>query len=257
MAHNIPWFEDSSNSSSQYHRGRIRIKLGQNEELKQNIILRQLEINKQASHLAERLIFFIAESVSIYSLGFATIDLSKFKEACEQVRFQLINFVLTVIGGKLSVPRASSTKILLDCISGESEFFVRTLHGCVVKRLLNQLLIYREFGKNMPQDVSLQQSVRWDSRFCFKGNESCLFGAYITHLTTSDYAVVKGRINLDELKEISSDNHLEILFTLPVIKILKKIIALPYLCYYNSDNLRGELDFSFSPEFISRFTHFC
>lgn len=255
---NIQWFEDSSNLSSQYQRARIRIKLEHNEQLKHNIMFQQLVINKQAHNLKADLIAFIAESVNIYNLGFALIDLAKLKTACAQVRFQLINFVLTIISGKLKMPRASSTEILCDCISAKQEIFIKTLHGCVIKKLQNSLLIYREFGKNLPPNVTLRHVEQcWDNRFQFRATESGLFGAYVTYLTMKDYAIIKDEIKMGKLKEISDNNHLEILFTLPVIKILKKVIALPHLCYYNDDNLRGKLNFSFSPGFISRFTHFC
>jgi tRNA(Ile)-lysidine synthase len=118
----------------------------------------------------------------------------------------------------------------------------------------DELLIYREFGKNTPVSVPISNdSVIWDNRFRFRG-EISINGTYIAHLTMNDYTQIKDQLDLTYLSNVTINNALAILFTLPVIKKLEKVIAVPHISYYNG--LVERPSFSFYPRFISRFTHF-
>ena len=48
--------------------------------------------------------------------------------------------------------------------------FSKTLHGCIIKNIDSNLLIYREFGKKLPLNVTLNEDVKWDNRFRFKNS---------------------------------------------------------------------------------------
>ena len=52
------------------------------------------------------------------------------------------------------------------------------------------------------------------------------------------------------------NNHKDILFTLPVIKNLEKVVAIPHISYYDGFKSNSGVDVIFSPGFVSRFTHF-
>ena len=257
IANNIKWFEDESNSSSKYQRNRIRLFLSQNENFKKEIISKQLVINELAEQIKHKLIAAIAHSVSINEFGFAKINLVRFLELSNEIRLQLINFVLTIISGNKKIPRFRSASIILATIEEESQF-IKTLNGCIIKKIEDTLLIYREFGKNLPSNVVLRDNIIWDNRFRFLGevvkNE---IGAYITYLSISDYIKIKDSLDLRKLSSLSINNHKAILFTLPVIKILEKVISIPHISYYNEARLADKYKFSFWPSFVSRFTHFC
>lgn len=257
IANNIKWFEDESNASSKYQRNRIRLFLSQNENSKKEIILQQLKVNDQAEQLKHQLIAAIAHSVSINDFGFAKINLLNILELSKEIRLQLINFVLTVISGNKKVPRFRSATIILAKLEEGSQF-INTLHGCIIKKIQDTLLIYREFGKNHPNNVILTKDVIWDSRFRFFGEVSKdKRGAYITNLSMADYVKIKDNLDLRKLSSISINNHKAILFTLPVIKVLEKIIAIPHISYYNDESLIDKFKIAFWPSFASRFTHFC
>mgnify|MGYP001066307028 CR=1 FL=1 len=74
--------------------------------------------------------------------------------------------------------------------------------------------------------------------------------------SSDEYVKVKDKIDLKNLAKISDNNHKLILFTLPVIKNLEKIVAIPHISYYDEFGLEEDLEVTFRSKFISRFTHF-
>ncbi|WP_375318860.1 tRNA lysidine(34) synthetase TilS [Candidatus Tisiphia endosymbiont of Oplodontha viridula] len=300
ITNNIKWFEDESNKSDKYQRNIIRKKLSQQGEyVKNQIISEQSTINQLVEEkLQPELIACIAESVKIYQFGFATINLLKVIEFSNEIILQLISFVLIIISGRNRSSRTSGVSRIMVLLQQQMDF-TKTLHGCVIKRTSNNLIIYREFGRSLPMDIKLnnvysndlenwnvkqgvsglgvdelreyanapkfygansskQKSIDvWDGRFRFAGSFTNNSDYLISNLTIENYSKIKQDLDLTILKNTSFNNHVAILFTLPVVKILEKVIAIPHISYYNGNGLREGLDVSFSPNFISRFTHFC
>ncbi|BBJ31111.1 tRNA(Ile)-lysidine synthase [Rickettsia asiatica] len=254
--HNIKWFEDESNLSDKYKRNLIRQKLAKEEDyIKAAIISQQLKTNKLIENeFKPELISAIVEAVKIFEYGFAFLDLVKFDKLSNEVKVQIINFLLIMISGQSRVARFYSVEPILKLITQEVNF-KNTLHGCVIKRIQNELLIYREFGKKLPESkILLDKSIIWDNRFCITRNQETP-NCFVTHLSLEDYKMIKKQLDLEPLKNLSCKNHNAILFTLPIIKILEKVIAIPHISYYDDDMWNFEV--SFSPNFVSRFTHFC
>ncbi|MCZ6902341.1 MAG: tRNA lysidine(34) synthetase TilS [Rickettsia endosymbiont of Ixodes persulcatus] len=256
VSHNIKWFEDESNLSDKYKRNLIRQKLAKEEDyIKADIILQQLKINNLLDDkFKPELISAIAEAVKIFEYGFAFLDLVKFDKFSNEVKVQLINFSLIIISGQSRVARFYSVSPILELITQDINF-KNTLHGCVIKRIQNELLIYREFGRKLPESkILLDKSVIWDNRFCITKNQETP-NCFVTHLSLEDYKTIKKQLDLEPVKNLSCKNHNAILFTLPIVKILEKVIAIPHISYYD-DDMRN-FGVSFAPNFVSRFTHFC
>lgn len=256
VSHNIKWFEDESNSSDKYRRNIIRQKLAKGEDyIKADIILQQLKINDLLDNkFKPELISAIAEAVKIFEYGFTFLDLVKFDKFSNEVKVQIINFLLIIISGQSGAARFYSVEPILKLITQDVNF-KNTLHGCVINRIQNELLIYREFGKKLPESkILLDKSVIWDNRFCITRNQETP-NCFVTHLSLEDYKMIKKQLDLEPLKNLSCKNHNAILFTLPIIKILEKVIAIPHISYYDNDMWNFEV--SFAPNFVSRFTHFC
>ncbi|CAK6511097.1 tRNA lysidine(34) synthetase TilS [Rickettsia helvetica] len=254
--HNIKWFEDESNLSDKYKRNLIRQKLAKEEDyIKAAIISQQLKTNKLIENeFKPELISAIVEAVKIFEYGFAFLDLVKFDKFSNEVKVQIINFLLIMISGQSRVARFYSVEPILKLITQEVNF-KNTLHGCVIKRIQNELLIYREFGKKLPESkILLDKSIIWDNRFCITRNQETP-NYFVTHLSLEDYKMIKKQLDLEPLKNLSCKNHNAILFTLPIIKILEKVVAIPHISYYDDDMWNFEV--SFFPNFVSRFTHFC
>ncbi|AAY60991.1 tRNA(Ile)-lysidine synthetase [Rickettsia felis str. Pedreira] len=256
VSHNIKWFEDESNSSDKYRRNIIRQKLAKGEDyIKADIILQQLKINDLLDNkFKPELISAIAEAVKIFEYGFAFLDLVKFDKFSNEVKVQIINFLLIIISGQFRAARFYSVEPILKLITQDVNF-KNTLHGCVINRIQNELLIYREFGKKLPESkILLDKSVIWDNRFRITRNQETP-NCFVTHLSLEDYKMIKKQLDLEPLKNLSCKNHNAIIFTLPIIKILEKVIAIPHISYYDNDMWNFEV--SFAPNFVSRFTHFC
>ena len=254
--HNIKWFEDESNLSDKYKRNLIRQKLAKEEDyIKAAIISQQLKTNKLIDNeLRPELISAIAEAVKIFEYGFAFLDLVKFDKFSNEVKVQLINFLLIIISGRSRAARFYSVEPILKLIA-QDVHFKNTIHSCVIKRIQNELLIYREFGRKLPESkILLDKPIIWDNRFCITKNQETPDCA-VTYLSLEDYKMIKKQLDLEPLKNLSCKNHNAILFTFPIIKILEKVIAIPHISYY--DNNMWNFGVSFSPNFVSRFTHFC
>ncbi|WP_341791592.1 tRNA lysidine(34) synthetase TilS [Rickettsia endosymbiont of Gonocerus acuteangulatus] len=255
VTNNIKWFEDQSNLSTKYRRNTIRLKLAKEEDyIKDDIITEQIKVNELVENkFKPELISAIAVSVKISEYGFAFLDLIKFSGFSQEVRVQLINFLLIIISGQQRSARFYSVEPILKLIT-QSLDFKNTLHGCVIKRMQNELLIYREFGKKLPESkLLLDKQVVWDNRFRITKNhdiENCV----ATYLSLEDYKIIKKELDLEVLKNLSCGNHNAILFTLPIIKILEKVVAIPHISYYDNDI--KSFNVSFAPDFTSRFTHF-
>lgn len=219
------------------------------------IISQQLKTNKRIENeFKPELISAIAEAVKIFEYGFAFLDLVKFDQFSNEVKVQIINFLLIIISGQSRAARFYSVEPILKLITQDVNF-KNTLHGCIIKRIQNELLIYREFGKKLPESkILLDKSVIWDNRFCITKNQETP-NCFVTHLSLKDYKIIKTQLDLEPLKNLSCKNHNAVLLTLPIIKILEKVIAIPHISYYDNDMWNFEV--SFSPNFVSRFTHFC
>lgn len=258
QAKNVKWFEDQSNYSDIYQRNKIRIMLsGQNQQFKEDIITKQAEIDQEARHLSQLLVQAIAELVAINPLGFATLNLGLLFAYDFVIQLKLLSFILTMIGAKDSTPRAEIVMRALKSLQ-DGDIKACTLHGCAIKQCDQYLLIHRSFGKNPPEAVKFEQGAFWDNRFLcdINGGKINDEGAFITYLTEQDYSEIKKYLDLTELKKLTFNHHKAILFTLPAIKALEKLVAFPHISYYNDVNLWGKIDFSYEPKFTSRFTHF-
>ncbi|MCZ6883986.1 MAG: tRNA lysidine(34) synthetase TilS, partial [Rickettsia endosymbiont of Ixodes ricinus] len=99
--HNIKWFEDESNLSDKYKRNLIRQKLAKEEDyIKAAIISQQLKTNKLIENeFKPELISAIVEAVKIFEYGFAFLDLVKFDKFSNEVKVQIINFLMIIRGG--------------------------------------------------------------------------------------------------------------------------------------------------------------
>jgi tRNA(Ile)-lysidine synthase len=252
----VSWLEDSSNESSKYARNILRKKLAiSNLDYKNGINHKFAEINIQATDLNKRLIQALGHAVKIYKYGFAVIDIRIFVSFEYEIQLRLIIFVLNIVSGNIKSCRASTIAPVIKAITRD-EFSIKTMHGCVVKKVGTCLLIYREFGKNSPKQVTAGYKTVWDARFCISMRVSADNKAYITNLTLDDYREIKEKLNLEILKKLSFNHHKAILFTLPVIKVLEKLVALPHISYYEGLLSEENIDILNSPSFTSRFIHF-
>lgn len=249
---NISWCEDASNQSDLYERNRARKKISALSVVdKANLVEEVKGVNEKALLLNEQLILAMAESLQVNNYGFAKIDLRRLDNFCQDVKIQIFNYALTVISGKVATPRFRNIEKLLEKIT-DFENMKSSLHGCVIKKKGSVMWIFREQSAIEDNVRLLNGKLYWDNRFLVKVGSRLA----ISHLTFDEYVQIKDKIDLKNLAKISDNNHKLILFTLPVIKNLEKVVAIPHISYYDEFNLDEDLEITFRPRFISRFTHF-
>ena len=129
------------------------------------------------------------------------------------------------------------------------------MHGCVLKEQNNKLWVFREKSAIDNSILELCSIQNWDNRFSvsLKGDVD---NYYLGQLTFNEYLSIKDKINLDFLSKISNNNHKLVLFSLPVIKNIEKVVAIPHISYYDGFNATLVKEVVFRSGFISRFTHF-
>lgn len=267
QSHDISWREDASNQSDLYERNRARKKIAALSVVdKANLVEEVRAINEKALLLNEELILAMAESVQINNYGFAKIDLGKSDNFCQDIKIQIFNYVLTVVSGKVVTPRFRNLGKFLQKIT-DLENMKCSLHGCVIKKKGCDIWVFREQSAIEDSAQLVHGQLYWDDRFILKRFERahsqyCEGGnpgngnLKISRLSFDEYVKIKDKIDLKNLAKISDNNHKLILFTLPVIKNLEKIVAIPHISYYDEFGLEEDLEIIFRPKFISRFTHF-
>ncbi|MGI4776064.1 MAG: tRNA lysidine(34) synthetase TilS [Janthinobacterium lividum] len=255
---NIKWFEDISNQNTKYLRNKIRNNLSESsEDLNKKITQKLAEVDFRAKSINSDLIIAMAESATIYQYGLAVLDITKFCSYCYEVKLRLIGLLLNIISGNRKLPRADSIDMIIKLLTGQAEDFSKTLHGCCLKRTRLELLIFRGFGKIIPRSLEIksQQKIKWDDRFSLEYHGD-MKNLYVTHFSKEDFLEIKSQLDLDRIKKLIFCDYKNILFTLPVLKILEKVVALPHISYYNDHNFDDKIEISFQPNFTSRFIHF-
>ena len=254
-SNNIRWYEDISNNSDKYQRNRIRKFLSNLDATKlQEIEAEIAEAERQAASLNVELIKSLAKVCSFNNYGFAFIDIKAFNNLSKALKVQILSYVITIISGNKSMPRYRNTNIILDKLS-RNEPVHNSMHSCILQTTGDKLLIYREASHIKSEPILLSDKNIWDSRFEIIADQDRHKNLWLSKLTNEDYAKIKDKIDCSYLQLLSYNSHKKILFTLPVIKNLEKIIAIPHISYYDSEQL-VQLKVLFRPNFVSRFTHF-
>lgn len=249
LTNKIKWFEDESNKLDKYERNGVRKKLELfNSEEKATLLDEYSTSINRAKELNEMLIQAIAEVVSIYNYGFAKINIAKFIDLHTEIKIHVINYVLAMVSGKAVLPRYRNVINIIAAVTDKS-FISSTLSHCKLIAKNGEIVIYKE--KAFIKESN--NSYYWDNRF-----EIILNGSnyIISSLSMDEYIELKKHLNLEKLAKDSDNNHKSILFTLPVIKNLEKVVAIPHISYYDNETLSGFIKVIFKPNFISRFTHF-
>ena len=255
----VTWYEDDSNQSSKYQRNRVRQKIAKmNANDQENLLQEMNKVDQQVKILNDKLITAIAEIVKINNYGVAIIDVSKYITLEVAIKIQLINYVLTIISGKKNIPRYRNIEKLLDKIILGNKIAC-TLHNCSLRSDGNMIVIYKEKAYIDKQEIKFTDQVVWDNRFLLKAKNKPYVrnnNVYVGCLNMQDYSSIKKQIDFDKFSAVGINKHKEVLFSLPVIKNVKKIIAIPHLCYYDNMEFNDGVEIIFRPNYISRFTHF-
>jgi tRNA(Ile)-lysidine synthase len=261
---NINHVEDPSNNSDKYLRSEIREKLPNFLELKnidaklfKDRILSSIDNLSRASKTIEQAFLnCLTHSTTIFPEGYVRINLENFEKYMEEERLLCLSHLLTLISGTNFTPRYYSVKNLYLGLLKENKNKA-TLHGCVISKTKNELLIYKELGKKKSQPTLLKKDTIWDNRFLCKLNKNFPQDLYIDYASEADLKILK-------MMDIPSKSTLKlpkpVIFTLPLIKSIEKPLAIPHINYYTAEGhqlrLHELLSIKFKPSFLSRLTHY-
>jgi tRNA(Ile)-lysidine synthase len=252
---NINWVEDKSNLIDLYERNRVRKEVAKfSNEKKEQLVAKIQEINIQARKLNELLLEAMSRAVQINNYGFALIKLKKMIDYPEDIRIYLLNYVLTIISGKDRLPRFRSIEKILLLLK-ENKEIKHSLHGCMLRRDNCDLIIIREKSAIQPYYINIGRGLFWDNRFVLE-TDFLDIKYSVTTLDDYNYGKLKQNIDLTKLVHLAGNNYKSVLFTLPVIKNLEKVVAIPHIFYYDKTEFSEALKVTFRPGFVSRFTHF-
>lgn len=245
---NTPHVQDITNFQTKYFRNQVRFNL---KNFGDNFQERAAEsinhLNNSLSLVQSEIIKSFCESVIIHKAGYAVIG-DKFRKYKPEIQIQILAYLLIIISGESKPPRAAQMhQVIQDFIHKTNQ--AHTLNKCIIISYSGSLVIFKEWCTINVDTIKLHDGLFWDNRFIFRTNNQNLF---VSRFNEEIYKEIKNKINL-ELANFVSKYKKEILFTLPVIKTLEKVVAIPTINYYDPDITK--IDCSFSPQYFSKVMH--
>lgn len=257
----IKYYEDKSNQDPKYLRSNIRNWLAKMPEALDPELFAKRVISvknnlERSSKLVKKIFDQEIDSfVNIYDTGCSIITaISEDRE----IAYLVLSKVLNLIGNSDELIRIKSLENLYNQM--QKKIAKSTLGGCVIQHSLEtgEWVIYREFGKTPPKDLVLEDGAIWDDRYKVvynkldpeldSGSRKRIIDKTddtlsISYLKEKEYVEIKKDLCLTKFLQKNK----EIIFTLPIIRNLEKVIAIPHINYYDDDydNLREIVKFEF------------
>lgn len=234
--HHIPSVEDPSNRDPGYRRVFFRQILEAMED-KELFIHRVCETAVHMARAKSYIALKVAEDqkhvVTLLPEGYAFVTLPGFFALHEEAALRVLVQLLCAISGNPYKPRFEEVYRLYQSIT-RADFKAKTLYGCFISRMAgkqkDKLLFCREIaaiGENVP--VHARETVLWDRRF-FCTLKKPFKGAFIGCLGNE---VTAGWI--ERHKKGKENMPKKVLYGVPVLRTLEKILAVPHINYYSED----------------------
>lgn len=171
----------------------------------------------------------LARVVRYHEAGFARLDPKGFNRASPEIGLRALVRVLQLVGGQYYKPRFERTERLYADLQRAVD---RTLGGCrLVSEASGTVLIYREPAAIAPDLPLGREAVQWDGRFTATGAPDAWDGLSIGALGVEGAAFMRTSLRLRPDHAIPP----RVRPTLPCIRRLDEIQAVPHLNYYRSD----------------------
>ncbi len=233
LSHNIKWVEDPSNKDNKYKRTIYRnfLKTSDNPEiLIKRIYLTSVHMKRALTALIHytRIAFDQCSVISI--LGYVEIKLPDFYQLPEEIAIRVLIYSLMAIGDKYYKPRYSSFSNIFNQIWQKNYDKSHTLHGCIILKNKNSILVIREAAAIIDKTIELKLNktieYKWDNRFICKIKNS-------QHDQTVTISALKTN---NQLPEYLKKYYHKTLYSLPVLSKNEKILAYPHINHNNIDD---------------------
>ena len=226
----IDWINDPSNENEKFERVKIRKFLNHDKLFKKRLADTAAHMGRVRTLLENFTMQLILDCIAVDAIGYATIDLIRFKNYTEEEQLRAVARVLSVIGGKNYKPRLRSLSRLLAFMVDADFRGVITLHSCKVIIKCGVVLILRERSKSS-LNIPLSETLYWDGRFTIEADIINIHNiakgvVYVDYLTESEWGKVRSKVGKTNI--LSS-----IIYTLPALKLGNKVVAIPQLKFYD------------------------
>jgi tRNA(Ile)-lysidine synthase len=171
----------------------------------------------------------LARVARYHEAGFVRVDPKGLGRASPEIGLRALVRVLQLVGGQYYKPRFERTERLYAELQRALD---RTLGGCrLVSEAAGTVLIYREPAAIAPDQPLGREAVRWDGRFTATAAPHAWDGLSIGALGIAGAAFMRTSLRLRPDHAIPP----RVRPTLPCIRRLDEIQAVPHLNYYRSD----------------------
>lgn len=166
---NQKWIDDSSNSSLQYTRIRLRNMLERYTDEGMSPA-RLTSLSQRQGHgriaLEQETHRFLVKSVLVFPEGYALLNPNHLNQIPQDILMRALSWILMTIGSRAYPPRTDQLKRLHQAVLSGSNVGVRTCWGCIILKRRDKILFVRESGR-IAQQILLGTDLRayWDNRF--------------------------------------------------------------------------------------------
>lgn len=248
------WIEDPSNRNEKFTRVQVRNFINNSPE--PDLLVERLAnscktLQQSNSYIEEKIKQDIKEVVNIRPEGYCILDIEKFKSLHKESAIKILSRVIKSVGGEYYKPRFEKTDSLYKQILERK--YNATLGGCEIfeskkQKEWGKLFIIKENAApqhNLP--LNGKSSIIWDGRFMCSLNKKDISGYYVGALTENGFAEL---LKSDkELSRVSLPR--KIIFSLPALQTLEKIVAAPHISYYENNEFEDLFDVRFLDELLS------
>jgi len=175
-AQGLEWVDDPSNQDPAYARVRLRNLLPALEVEQISPValggtaLRLAEVRQS---MENQMALVLAKSAEMSSLGYARIDSAAIIDTEREIARRILERLLGTVGGNLYSARRHTVNHLLDDIRRNGHFKPRTLAGCRIIKIKDDVLIVREVARCPIQNVIPGDWVDWDNRYRILVSTTC------------------------------------------------------------------------------------
>lgn len=236
--------EDASNNKLIYTRNKIRSEL-EFDKIKHEFLNQQNKMVDEAQFLQKALIDFFDQAVTVSELGYAKIDISKFKIIDCDLQFYSLRHLLQLVSGNIKPVKAENILIKLKLLEQEQANF--TIGGCYLFIKNQQIYIVRELSRHKKIEAR-----KLTSNMVFASSYRVSIAKPVPDLNIDFVAD-----NYDKAlyQEINCKISKKIFSSLISIKNKQKIIAIPQLNYYAEEakqlNLAEKLEISWQSNYLN------
>lgn len=233
----LEWVEDPSNNNLHYARSHVRQFLqnpftaaGEEALIPSALFTQRLadsarHMGRARASLEIQMAKSMQQVVDIYPEGYAVLKSKYFKNLVEDDAFKILASVLVTISGRYYKPRFNDLTRLYNKIKSQEPFKATTLWGCYIFSKGGDLICCRE-------PASAEGAVKipdtgeliWDSRFGIQSTGGD--GIIVEALGEQGWHSIKEHYLAISLPK-------PIIITLPAIKSLESVIAVPHISFYS------------------------